>query len=51
MEIINIEARTFEAMVSRFEQFVKRIDLLCGHKDTEGKILFNQIYYLCLTYH
>jgi hypothetical protein len=33
MEIINIEARTFEAMVTRFEQFVKRIDALCGRKD------------------
>jgi len=33
MEIINIEARTFEAMVTRFEQFVKRIDVLCGRKD------------------
>ena len=33
MEIINIEARTFEAMVTRFEQFVKRIDTLCHRKD------------------
>ena len=29
MEIINIEARTFEAMMNRFETFVKRIDTLC----------------------
>ncbi|GHV53599.1 DNA-binding protein [Bacteroidia bacterium] len=43
MEIINIEARTFEAMVSRFEQFVRRIDSLCGHKDRElQKWLDNQ---------
>jgi hypothetical protein len=33
MEIINIEARTFEAMVTRFEQFVKRMDALCRCKD------------------
>jgi hypothetical protein len=33
MEIINIEARVFEAMITRFEQFVKRIDALCGQKD------------------
>ncbi|GAB6012457.1 helix-turn-helix domain-containing protein [Viscerimonas tarda] len=43
MEIINIEAHTFEAMVSRFEQFVKRIDSLCDHKDRElQKWLDNQ---------
>jgi hypothetical protein len=33
MEIVNIEKRTFEAMIARFEQFVKRIDALCGRKD------------------
>jgi hypothetical protein len=43
MEIINIEAHTFEAMVTRFEQFVKRIDTLCNRKDkTLQKWLDNQ---------
>jgi carbamoylphosphate synthase small subunit len=30
MEIINIEARTFEAMMAKFEAFVERIDTLCN---------------------
>jgi excisionase family DNA binding protein len=29
MEIINIEARTFEAMMKRFESFAERIEALC----------------------
>jgi hypothetical protein len=29
MEIINIEARTFEAMMTRFETFAERVDILC----------------------
>ncbi len=29
MEIINIEARTFEAMMTRFESFAERVDALC----------------------
>ena len=29
MEIINVEARTFEAMMSRFETFADRVDTLC----------------------
>ena len=33
MEIINIEARVFEAMATRFEQFVKRVEALCNRKD------------------
>jgi hypothetical protein len=33
MEIINIEARVFEAMTTRFEQFVKRVEVLCAGKD------------------
>ena len=33
MEIINIEARVFEAMATRFEQFVKRVETLCRHKN------------------
>ena len=33
MEIINIEARTFEAMTTQFEQFAKRVEELCVHKD------------------
>ncbi len=29
MEIINVEARTFEAMMTRFENFAARVDALC----------------------
>jgi len=29
MEIVNIEARTFEAMMERFNQFVRNVDALC----------------------
>jgi hypothetical protein len=29
MEIVNIEARTFEAMAERFKQFVQRVNNLC----------------------
>lgn len=34
MEIINIEARTFEAMMERFEAFTRKVESLCRqHKD------------------
>lgn len=36
MEIINIDAQTFEAMLSKFEDFAKRLEQLChrhGDKD------------------
>ncbi|GHV40888.1 DNA-binding protein [Bacteroidia bacterium] len=34
MEIVNIEAQTFEAMMSRFEAFAKKVEDLCGdHRD------------------
>jgi len=29
MEIVNMEARTFEAMMTRLEQFIRRVDALC----------------------
>ena len=29
MEIINMEARTFEAMMTRFESFAARVESLC----------------------
>ena len=29
MEIINVEARTFEAMMTRFETFAGKVDTLC----------------------
>jgi hypothetical protein len=29
MEIVNIEARTFEAMMARFESFADRVEALC----------------------
>jgi hypothetical protein len=36
MEIVNIEARTFEAMLSKFEGFAKRMEnLVCQHSDRE----------------
>ena len=38
MEIVNIEARTYEAMMSRFEQFARRVDSLCEqHRSKEMK--------------
>ncbi|GHU54711.1 DNA-binding protein [Bacteroidia bacterium] len=37
MEIINIEARTFEAMTERFNQFVQRVNSLCHPKSKELK--------------
>jgi hypothetical protein len=43
MEIINIEARTFEAMTERFKQFVQRVNSLCRPQNKElGKWLDNQ---------
>lgn len=34
MEVINIEAQTFEAMMNRFEAFCDRVESLCGdHRD------------------
>jgi excisionase family DNA binding protein len=44
MEIINIEAHTFEAMMTRFENFAERVEALCranGEK-TLQKWLDNQ---------
>ena len=43
MEIINIEARVFETMATRFEQFVKRVETLC-HRNNKSlqKWLNNQ---------
>ena len=29
MEIVSIEKRTFEAMVAKFDQFVRRMDAIC----------------------
>jgi hypothetical protein len=44
MEIINVEARTFEAMMSRFESFAERVDTLCmgGGEKTLKQWLDNQ---------
>lgn len=33
MEIVNIEARTFEAMLSRFEAFAQKVEKLCDGQD------------------
>ena len=33
MEIINIEARTFEAMMERFEAFARKINFLCDQSE------------------
>ncbi len=36
MEIVNIDTRTFEAMLSKFESFAKRMEHLCRlHSDRE----------------
>lgn len=36
MEIINIDAQTFEAMLSKFEDFAKRLEQLCHrHSDKD----------------
>jgi len=37
MEIINIEARTFEAMLDRFEAFTRKVETLC--RDNGDKAL------------
>ena len=38
MEIVNIEARTFEAMLSAFRTFADRLDILCRlYGDMEEK--------------
>ncbi len=38
MEIVNIEARTFEVMMSRFEALARRVDDLCHrHRNKELK--------------
>ena len=37
MEVINIEARTFEAMAERFKQFVQRVNNLCCPQSKELK--------------
>ncbi|MCB6276920.1 DNA-binding protein, partial [Phocaeicola vulgatus] len=38
MEIVNIEARTFEAMLSAFRTFADRLDTLCRlYGDMEEK--------------
>ena len=43
MEIINIEARTFEAMTERFKQLVQKVNSLCCPQNRElGKWLDNQ---------
>ena len=38
MEIVNIEARTFEAMLDRFEAFTRKVETLCrGNGDKAMK--------------
>lgn len=34
MEIVNIEARTFETMMERFEQFAQSVDSLCQRHES-----------------
>jgi len=50
MEIINIEARTFEAMMTRFETFVEKVDTLCrtNSEKTMQEWLDNE--YVCRTF-
>ena len=43
MEIVNIEAKTFEAMLSKFESFATRMEHLCRlYGDKENDWLDNQ---------
>ena len=43
MEIVNIEAKTFEAMLSKFESFAARMEHLCRlYGDKESDWLDNQ---------
>lgn len=43
MEIVNIEAKTFEAMLSKFENFATRMEQLCRlYGDKESEWLDNQ---------
>lgn len=44
MEIINVEARTWEAMMSRFEAFAEKVDRFCDAGNDKGmeKWLDNQ---------
>lgn len=43
MEIVNIEAKTFEAMLSKFESFATRMEYLCRlYGDKENEWLDNQ---------
>lgn len=43
MEIVNIEAKTFEAMLSKFESFATRMEHLCHlYGDRESEWLDNQ---------
>ena len=43
MEIVNIEAKTFEAMLSKFESFATRMEHLCRlYGDKESEWLDNQ---------
>jgi hypothetical protein len=41
MEIVNIEARTFEAMMSRFEAFTQKVEKLCEGQDKGLKKWFD----------
>lgn len=38
MRIINIEESVFEAMLDRFEVFVRRVDVICGKNREKDKI-------------
>lgn len=33
MEIVSIEKNTFEQMINRFEQFTRRVDILCDQSE------------------
>lgn len=36
MEIVNIEASTYEAMMSRFEQFARKVESLCDRNQDKA---------------
>ncbi len=43
MEIVNVDAKTFEAMLSKFESFAARMEYLCRlYGDKESEWLDNQ---------
>jgi hypothetical protein len=49
MEIISIEARTYEAMMSRFEQFARKVELLCDRHQEKTLKQWMDNHDVCIT--